>query len=296
MGKSRIVVSQTRAHIGDAMLTLFRVDGNEPQEGGDGDGSRLLHTHVYHECHLLIRGETTFFIDGSEIPMSAGQMLIIPPLKGHLPFREGDADRGGAEEIVFCLTLENTLGESGFFAYFQTTLMYAACVPIGLSDELTQRFIRFQGGFDGQDLRARCMQMTEVYPLIYALFDAINGYALPGKVKTEVGGRATAVTLDYMVNDPSCTLSDIARTLGYSYRHTARLIRETYHDSLHSIRRSYMLSSAKTLLRENPTMTLEQVAIQSGFSCVNTLIRTFRDAEQMTPTEYRQIWTTNQDE
>ncbi|MBP3918873.1 MAG: AraC family transcriptional regulator [Clostridia bacterium] len=287
MKKNNIVVSQAHAQFGDAALTLFRVEQAGEKPNSFLSGIPLIHTHLYYECHLLLHGKTTFQIGDRAVALCAHQLLIIPPMQDHLPFCADCTCQAEIEEHVLGLTLEAADGEGGFYSYFHAALMQAACTLIVLSDDLYDRINRFWSGFDGDGLRAQCRQMTEVYPLLFALFDTINGFQPSLQSVRDTNSGDIAVALDYFVNELCYTLSDIAQALGYSYRHTARLIRETYGDSLAGVRRGYMLSSAKVLLVKNPNLTLEQVARQSGFTSAQTMIRAFRVSMQMTPTEYR---------
>ncbi len=286
MQKQDIILTQSRAVIGDAAVKLFRISQSEPQP--KTDGGKLIHMHVYYECHILMDGEADFTICDRSIHMKSRQMLIIPPKKEHQPFDMRSLQRG-AKARVFGLMLESTDGEICCYPYFHAALQLAACTPISLHDVLYRHLIEYLDGFDnwGGGLRAQCRQITDVYPLLYSLFDLINGFELPQGTEQEKQNTDPAVTLDWMVNEPSYSLEDMARILGYSYRHTARKIKEIYGDSLTNIRREKMLSSAKMLLIQEPEMTLETVARQSGFAGILPMIRAFHSVENMTPTEYR---------
>jgi len=286
MRKQDIILTQSRAVIGDAALKLFRIGQTEPP--AKTGGKKLLHMHVYYECHLLMTGEANFAIGDRTVHLCERQMLIIPPRQDHQPF-DSDSGQRGAAARVFGLTLESTEGEVRCYPYFLAALQLAACTPITLPERLYCRLLAYLDGFDerGAGLRMQCRQLTDIYPLLYDLFDTINGFEMPQYTEHEKRDADPMVTLDWMINEPSYSLEDIAHMLGYSYRHTARKIKEIYGDSLTNIRRDQMLSSAKTLLLGEPDMTLENVARQSGFSGTLAMLRAFRAVEHITPTEYR---------
>ena len=283
MEKENIILTQTPAVIGDAALKLFRISQSETTK--KADGGKLIHMHMYYECHLLLHGEYVYSVGDHAVRMKEKQLLIIPPKQEHQPFEK----KAGAAERVFGLTVEPTDGEIRCYPYFCAALRQAVCTPISLTDDLYQQLLSFLDGFDalGSGLRAQCRQLTDIYPLLYALLDAINGFELPQNTGGDHRNTDPAVTLDWMVNDPSCSLEDIAHVLGYSYRHTARKIKEIYGDSLVNLRRNIMLSSAKSLLIHAPEMTLDSIAGQSGFTSTHAMIRTFHTVLGMTPTEYR---------
>ena len=287
MEKQDITVSQAHARIGDAAVNLFRISLNKPRRK-DG-GRKLIHEHMFYECHLLLRGMTGFVIGEHTIYVQERQLLIIPPKQGHQPFASASL-QSDASECVFGLTLEPTEGEICCYPYFYAALQQAACTPISLSDELYDRLLKFLDGFDeqGGGLRAQCRQLTGIYPLLYSLFDAIKSFELPPHSEWETQNSDTNVTLDWLFDERNCSLSDIACILGYSNRHTARKIKEIYGESLFNVRRTKMLSSAKALLIQNPQMTLQSVARYSGFLDMQAMIRAFHSVENMTPTEYRE--------
>ena len=55
MRKQDIILTQSRAVIGDAALKLFRIGQTEPPSRKDGE--KLIHMHVYYECHVLMMGD-----------------------------------------------------------------------------------------------------------------------------------------------------------------------------------------------------------------------------------------------
>ena len=280
MNQTNITVSRIRTQIGDAAMTLFRIENS-----AEDDNAQILHAHLYYECHILLTGQTTFHIRESDIPMQSRQMLIIPPNINHLPF----SAEQNTDELVMGLTLEKCSGHSGAFSYFQTTLDAVSGKPLALDSSLYVRLLQFWYGFDGvqTDLRTFFRRQNDAQELLFALFDAVNGFRLPqaGYLQTPVGDPT--VTMDIMVNSPQYSLKDIASILGYSYRHTARLIRKTYGCSLADIRQQFILSSAKIQLLAHPTKSVDAIAEQCGCSDTHMLIRIFRKCENMTPTEFR---------
>ena len=283
MGKENIILTQAPAVIGDAALKLFCISQNETTK--KTDGGKLIHMHLYYECHLLLRGEYIFSVGDRAVRLQEKQLLIIPPKQEHQPF----VPKVGVAECVFGLTVEPTNGEVRCYPYFYAALQQVACMPISLTDDLYCRLIAFLDSFDERDsgLRVLCRQLTDVYPLLYGLLDTINGFELPQNAKGENRNTDPTVTLDWLINCPSYSLEDIALVLGYSYRHTVRRIKEIYGDSLGNIRRENMISSAKSLLVRAPEMTLDSIAAQTGFTSTHAMIRAFRSVLGMTPTEYR---------
>ena len=131
------------------------------------------------------------------------------------------------------------------------------------------------------------MQKTMAYEIITTLFDQINGFQVPSEMHELHPGEAKKLMiLEYLVND-LLPISVIAENLGYTVRHTARLIRQVYGRSLGEIQDGIRLASAKWLLSQDSAMSMDNVAFQSGFASADCMRRAFRRWEHQTPTEYR---------
>ena len=139
MQKQDIILTQSRAVIGDAAVKLFRIGQTEPP--AKTGGKKLLHMHVYYECHVLMTGEADFAIGDRTVHLCERQMLIIPPRQDHQPF-DSDSGQRGAAARVFGLTLESTGGEVRCYPYFLAALQVAACTPITLPDRYTAACLR----------------------------------------------------------------------------------------------------------------------------------------------------------
>ena len=49
----------------------------------------------------------------------------------------------------------------------------------------------------------------------------------------------------------------------------------------------YRIEYAKKLLTDNPSCSISKVAMESGFSAINTFNLSFKELTGMTPSEYR---------
>ncbi|WP_313452335.1 helix-turn-helix transcriptional regulator [Brevundimonas sp.] len=88
-------------------------------------------------------------------------------------------------------------------------------------------------------------------------------------------------------DNPDLRLTDLAFAHGVSPRYIQRLFEEageSYSDYVRSTR----LERARQLLRAQPTATVLQIALDSGFGDLTTFNRAFRRAFDMTPSEVRQ--------
>ena len=149
-------------------------------------------------------------------------------------------------------------------------------------------FLILMDYFKNQTLRDRCLQKTTAYEIVTVLFDQINGFQTSDVYpEDQKADEDKLLILDYLVNDVHCPLYIISEKLGYSVRHTARLIQQVYGKNLVELRQNEMLVSAKQLLIQHPKLSLENVAYKSGFPDVEAMQKTFMKLENCTPSEYR---------
>ena len=282
-----VIIHGVHTTIGDAEITVYRVEGinRNPVIPIDSPETPLLiHDHFYYELHLMTAEQTGFVIGDGRIPLECGSLLVIPPHTAHYPFPENES----AQELVFAVTMNITDGEAGFFSYFLSSLQEIACRAYPLSEPLFQQMCAFHAGFDTTGLRAICEQKMRAHAVLLALFDQINGFnaVLPPPEK-HARDEEKRVILEFLINDAQCPISVIAERLGYSVRHTARMIRSLYGRSLAELRCASCLSTAKQLLLQVPRLSMEEIARMAGFRDAEAMRRAFQREKGITPTAYR---------
>ena len=283
MKLDNISICETRAELGDAAFTFYRVGFKTAPEGAKNHAP-LYHSHFYYECHILDGGESSFLIQGQAVSAEADTMVIIPPYTGHYPFQSD----GVTSDRVICMLLEQTEPATGEFSYFKRTLNDICNKPITVSAEMKKALMRLYDGFGETGLRSECARKAAAYEVLVRLFDEINGFELTEPRTENRGHENRSIALEMMVADVRYSLGDIASALGYSKRHTTRLILDRYGGSLLQVRQQNMVSTAKKLLLSTPSLTVEAVAMAAGFSCAAAMTAAFKKWENMTPTEYKQ--------
>lgn len=288
MKLDNITVRETRAELGDTTLTFYRISLIDTT--AEVEKMPLYHSHFYYEFHLMLKGENRFMIHGQSVLAKEGTMVIIPPDTGHHPF----SSRDSARELVLCLALEKRGKDSGEYAYFKRSLDLSCNKPLIISEGVSAVFQRLYDSFDESGLRGECLSRALAYEAIAYLFDEINHF------KTNEIPHLHTVTkddhniaLEMMVDDLRFSLGDIAASLGYSRRHTARLIQGRYGRSLLQIRHENQVSTVKKLLASTPPLPMAVIALQAGFQNVDAMTATFKKIEGTTPTDYRRRMSEN---
>lgn len=82
------------------------------------------------------------------------------------------------------------------------------------------------------------------------------------------------------------TLKSVANTFGYNEKYLSHTLHDLTGINFRTLLCLYRIDHAKKLLRD-PTVSISQVAFDSGFSAVNTFNRMFKSFTGMTPTAYR---------
>lgn len=87
------------------------------------------------------------------------------------------------------------------------------------------------------------------------------------------------------------TLEKVADVAGFSKFHFSRLFKQCSGYNFYDYLCFRRIKSAETLLAD-PSMSITEVALQSGFSSLSTFNRTFRKVKNCTPSEYRSLYST----
>ena len=85
------------------------------------------------------------------------------------------------------------------------------------------------------------------------------------------------------------SLEDIARVAGFSKFHFSRLFKQYTNQSFYDYLNQRKVKEAERLLLD-PSMTITDVAIQSGFSSISTFNRVFKSTKKCTPTEFKNMY------
>jgi len=138
-------------------------------------------------------------------------------------------------------------------------------------------------------------------PIIYSKF--LNMLTLIGRnrleqIDSDMGNQSKKkeyigkfMTVCHYLDDhfaEELDLETIASMAGFSKYHFSRLFKQFANVSFYKYVNIQRINHAKELLA-NPHLTITQVAIQSGFSSTTAFIRMFKQFQNCTPSEFRNI-------
>lgn len=83
------------------------------------------------------------------------------------------------------------------------------------------------------------------------------------------------------------TLAQLAKIFGYNKKYLSHTLHELTGIQFRQLLAFYRIEHAKKLLRTASDQDITTIAMNSGFSALNTFHRTFKELTDVTPTEYR---------
>lgn len=87
------------------------------------------------------------------------------------------------------------------------------------------------------------------------------------------------------------TLDEVAKLAGFSKYHFSRLFKQFTNVTFYKYLNQKRISHAEMLLAD-PSISITEVALRSGFSSLSAFIRMFKLTKQCTPTEFRNLYLT----
>lgn len=263
---------------GDAQIRCHKIKQvKEVVAGSDLN----YHSHKYYECHFVEKGTVKFRMADRDITLSQSEMLIIPPDVGHFAVVRNHSVESHVFEFSLCQVESK---EKGIYKTFKELLEKAAVNPVKVSEELISVIREFKNMPFGNTISEYCFDVARLTNVIAIMFNEINTY---NATKEEVFETIDWQTLlDLYINMPEKTLDDLAQATSYSRRQIIRIVYKLYGMSLTDLRNQSRIQTAKELLKKTE-YTIDQIALDSGFKSTNAFRESFKNHENITPSEYR---------
>lgn len=217
----------TRHRLGDAEFTLIKTTGSAKEAAP----VTTLHCHRYFEIHCNSGSEKRLPLPTGEITLESGSFLVICPGCMHYSVDYPDGS------CVLSFELRQCPGEAGFFTHFMRLLnsLNLKCLPA--SRKFRSAFEAYAHETPEATILGFCREQLLALQALVAFLEELSACAQRGDPPyTPEHTGAFDAALDMMLYT-NLTLGQIANQLGYSPRHTARLIRRRYGDSLGAIRK-----------------------------------------------------------
>lgn len=227
--------------------------------------------HEYTELLYCMTGEGEVVINGKRITISEGQLIWIPPYYVHR-FQCPRAK-------LICAVFSNDL----IPLFFKAQEGRYFCVSAVEVRNLSEIFDRLDC-LDPEDFCAvsGCLNLICSAVLRQSAFEE----------KRHSYGELYQKVISYVAEHFSeeITLSALAARFGYNEKYLSHTLHDLTGTHFRHFLNLYRIESAKRSFAENPNRSVTDIAMESGFSALNTFHRVFKEITGMTPSSYRKIW------
>ena len=228
------------------------------------------HLHEYSEIIYCKNGNGVVLINGCDVPLKEREFVWIPPNRVHqLHFENAE---------VVCAVFSNDLIPLYFSLTNEKQPIVSPIQAEELSNVLEELYL-----LPGD----RHLKISGILNLVAD--KVIEHSCFEEASRTD--GILVQQVITYLSNNytKKIKLSDLAKLFGYNEKyvsHTLHALTGTHFSRLLAF---YRVEHAKKLLRRNPQKSVTTVALESGFSAINTFHRVFLRHTGMTPLQYKHL-------
>lgn len=227
------------------------------------------HIHEFSELLYVREGEMAMQIGGERRVVPAGHMAVILPNEVHAYTDETPCR-------VWCAVFSND-----FISLFLQRL--GDSVPVDPVVDLSDRqpLLRALEGTAPTDT----LRLSGLLQVLYS--ELWERMVLTDRPRA--GGQVCKAAIEYISANfrSEITLGTVAAHLGYHEKYLSTALHALTGMNFCMFLASYRVEYAKRLLREEPDKSVSRVALEAGFSSINTFNRVFRRLTGVTPCEYR---------
>ena len=224
--------------------------------------------HEYSELIFCLEGKGVVTVNGQSVPLKAGQISWIPPNYVHkYDFPQGK---------VICAVFSNDLVPL-FFKALAGRYFLVTPVDSGELSHIPELL-----------LKLKKEDYLQVSGYLNLLCGKVMASAAFDTVKHSDGilyQKVISYITDHYTENIS--LAQIAKLFGYNEKYLSHALHELTGIQFRQLLAFYRVGHAKRLLATAKNQDISTIAMESGFSALNTFHRTFKEITGLTPSEYR---------
>lgn len=230
--------------------------------------SRYVDHRSYDVFSYILSGKCLYrFDDGREFVVQKGDILFVSrEAKYTLSILEVDYD------FIFC-----------DFLFDAQDLLSSVYTPKN-AEAAEQLFRKLQHTFSKGSVLSSAESLSVFYEIYALITMTVNREYTDPLVKDRI--ESARIFIDRNYKNPSLSVSSLAESIGMSEGYFRKLFKNQYDISPSQYIISVRLDRAKELLRY-PLLSLEECALQSGFSSLPYFCRMFKKSMGITPLQYR---------
>ena len=230
------------------------------------------HIHEYSEIVFTKKRETCVYLDGKRFIVPENHLIYIKPNQVHEFSTESSS-------VLCAAVFSNDLNP--LFNYL-TLGKVLSCPVIDFSEHLS--LLEEFENVDQDDKMRACGLLNLICGVILKRGEWTSTRALAQ------GQSGLKQIVDYISKNfrDDIKISDLAKILGYHEKYLSGAFHALTNMNFRTLLASYRISCAKELLRAESARSLRisDVALQCGFSSINTFHRAFREITGTTPKQY----------
>ncbi|MBR7098662.1 MAG: helix-turn-helix transcriptional regulator [Clostridia bacterium] len=250
------------------------------------------HRHSGWEVHLIMEGASQFYeIEGERVTLSKGEMMLIAPNVEHVRVDLQKDLYFVKFSSFFCLPVSTKEYPRDILAIAQQHPYVKWKVPKGLREIID--FVL--ENVDMQNVASVGVLKHCVAIFMQLMLDSLRDVLkiepmvkIQKKVNLGTDAEFCESVVAYMKNHPNVDLSikDIASHFAISQRHLNRRFHAYYGKSCNDIGKQIRRDYARDLLC-NTNLSVEEIAIQLGYTNAGNFIRFFKSVEGISPSNFR---------
>lgn len=250
------------------------------------------HDHDYYEINYVFKGNLVQYIEGNELVMKPGGLLIIPPGVRHESYPIGE-DNYSLNMLItedFVKKTEKLLysfNTSNYLNYLMNHKTYILFV--NTFDFNVDSIIKECSGYNEKKTQYSELlknNMAEKMLITLASCERYDQIFKDSAVTADTRERGERI-LQYMYEHyADITLEELAKKFGYSTQHIRRIIKKHTGYSFITALQHKRIERAMYLLRST-SMSIKEIADTVGLESPEYFTRRFKYERGMTPTEYR---------
>ncbi|MBE5743998.1 MAG: helix-turn-helix domain-containing protein [Clostridiales bacterium] len=225
------------------------------------------HIHEFSEIFYVKEGVADVYINGTHIIVKENHILFIPPNYIH-EYKTSTAQ-------VFCAVFSND-----YIPVFFNTIgnRQIICTPIDISNE--------------KEVIEKLYNLDTSSPLLISGYLSIILNAILNNSKFSAGEFSDGILYQQIVSyisrhyTENISLKSIAKRFGYNEKYLSFALHKLTGINVRKLISLYRINKAKELL-SIPQKDVSEIALNCGFSAINTFNRVFKQLTGVTPSEFR---------
>ena len=230
---------------------------------------RLLHAGARHSDGFILvtEGSCTYSFEGGKtVTVKAGQIIYLPYLSSYTMYIHEPCYR-----YIYC-----------DFFFDSDSPRHPAVFLTDNPSHTENLFVRLRSAYVGGS-RDR---LPEAMSILYSIYSAAVRSCKDGEVLRYAVAEQAKRYIDLHFSEPSLGVSALAEEAGVSEVYLRRMFKQRYGQTPSEHIVSVRLAHARALMSD-PVLSLEECALQSGFSSLQYFCRVFKARLGITPAAYR---------